>query len=319
VFDSPNSMAPQTHLLGNGRYCLVLDHAGGSASRWNDLAIVAGPGEASAGPSGQVCYLRDPARGCFWSNTRQPDRHPADKYHAVFSRGIAEYRALRHEIDARTVVGVSPEDDVEVRRLSLLNVAGAERTLEITSYAEVALAPADPAAQATDDTAADVQWLAELEALLATRVARLPGQTPSWVFHLMRVEGTRVGPTSFEISRKRFVGRGRPRENALAMAGPVRLFGVSGPVPDPIFSIRQAVTLAPHEPVLVRVVTGVADSREKAVALARCYRDARLADRVFDLSQAWSGLARPRWSRFSPPSCPQVPARPSFADCPGGL
>ena len=41
---------------------------------------------------------------------------------------------------------VSPEDDIELRRIRLINRSGERRTVEVTSYAEVALAA--PAADA---------------------------------------------------------------------------------------------------------------------------------------------------------------------------
>jgi len=49
-------------------------------------------------------------------------------------------------IDTRTEIVVSPEDDIELRRIRLLNRSDRRRTVEVTSYVEVALAP--PAADA---------------------------------------------------------------------------------------------------------------------------------------------------------------------------
>ncbi len=46
-------------------------------------------------------------------------------------------------IETRIEIVVSPEDDAELRRVSLTNHGTRTRTLDLTSYAEVVLAPAD--------------------------------------------------------------------------------------------------------------------------------------------------------------------------------
>ena len=53
------------------------------------------------------------------------------------------FRRIDGEIETRTEVVVSPEDDAELRRVSVTNHSGAPRSLDLTSYAEVVLAPAD--------------------------------------------------------------------------------------------------------------------------------------------------------------------------------
>ena len=89
---------------------------------------------------GTFCYLRDVANGAFWSTTHQPTLQPADRFEAVFSEARAEFRSRTHQIESYTEIAVSPEDDVELRRLRLTNCGRTRRTIEVTSYAEVALA-----------------------------------------------------------------------------------------------------------------------------------------------------------------------------------
>ena len=53
-------------------------------------------------------------------------------------------RVLRRrdqDIETHTEIAVSPEDDVEIRRVSVTNHSRVTRELELTSYAEVVLAP----------------------------------------------------------------------------------------------------------------------------------------------------------------------------------
>ena len=111
-----------------------------------------------------------------------------------------------------------------------------------------------------------------------------------WMFHLMHVEAPRKTPASFETNRERFIGRTRSLERPAALEQTGPLSGSQGAVLDPIVSIRQAMTLSSEESAAVYVITGVAETREKALAAIERYRDPRLASRVFELSRAQSQL-----------------------------
>ena len=54
---------------------------------------------------------------------------------------------------------------------------------------------------------------------------------------------------------------------------------------DPIVAIRSVVTLAPDESAAVHLVSGVAETREGALALIGKYRDRHFAERAFEM--AW--------------------------------
>ena len=61
---------------------------------------------------------------------------------AIFSEGRAEFRRHDEGIDTHTKIVVSPEDDIELRRLRITNSSRAQRTIEVTTYSEIVLAPA---------------------------------------------------------------------------------------------------------------------------------------------------------------------------------
>ena len=61
----------------------------------------------------------------------------------TFAPDRATWRRVDGDIEIRTEIVVSPEDDVELRRVSLTNHGRAARSLDLTSYAEVVLAPGD--------------------------------------------------------------------------------------------------------------------------------------------------------------------------------
>jgi cellobiose phosphorylase len=61
---------------------------------------------------------------------------PADEYRATFFADKAMIHQRAQGIDSVLEIAVSPEDDVEVRRLSLTNRSPHLREIEFTSYVE---------------------------------------------------------------------------------------------------------------------------------------------------------------------------------------
>ncbi len=285
VFTSAATPAPEVHLLSNGSYHLAITNAGGGYSRWRDLAVTRWHEDPTRDAWGSFCYLRDTASGAFWSAAFQPTLAPAASYEAIFSQGRAEFRRRDVEIDTHVEISVSPEDDVELRRVSLTNSGPRARTIELTSYAEVVLATpaADAAHPAFSNLFVQTELVRASQAILCTRRPRSAGEKPPHMLHLVRVQGTTVGETSYETGRAEFIGRGRSPVDPAAMHQGA-LTDSAGAVLDPVVAIRTTVLLRPHETVRVHIVTGVADTRAGALALIEKYSDRHAADRVFELS-----------------------------------
>jgi cyclic beta-1,2-glucan glucanotransferase len=291
VFDDPNVTMPEVQLLSNGSYHVMATQAGGGYSRWRDLAVTRWREDATCDAWGTFIYLRDRDSGRFWSAAHQPTRRKADHYEAIFGPARAEYRRRDHEVEAHTELCVSPEDDVEIRRVRLTNLSRRPRRIEITSYAEVVLAPlnADLAHRAFSNLFVNTEVLADREAILCTRRPRTPGESPPWMFHLVTSPGVPFSDTSYETDRARFLGRGRGLENPAALdPGCTHLTGTAGTVLDPILSIRRTVAAAPDEAVAIQIVSGVAATREEALTLIGKYGDRHFVERAFDMAAARS-------------------------------
>ncbi|MBC5785329.1 cyclic beta 1-2 glucan synthetase [Ramlibacter sp. USB13] len=288
IVSDPDTPAPEVQLLSNGRYHLMLSHAGGGYSRWKDLALTRWHEDRTTDAWGSFCYLRDLDTGTFWSAAHQPARWKADHSETIFTEGRAEFRRVDQGIDAYTEIVVSPEDDIELRRLRLTNRGRARRVIEVTSYTEPVLSPAAADAQhpAFSKLFLQTEILADPAALLCTRRPRAAGDASPSMFHLVAVHGAQAGSASHESDRARFIGRGRSLRYPAALRDAAPLSGSSGAVLDPVLATRRVVTLEPEQTAVVDLVWGVADSREGCIALARKYMDRRIADRVFEL--AWT-------------------------------
>ncbi len=286
ITDTPT---PELQLLSNGRYHVMLTHTGAGVSRWKDLAVTRWREDTSRDDWGSWCYLRDTQSGATWSTTHQPTLGKAEGYEAIFTEGRAEFRRRDHGIDAYTEIVVSPEDDIELRRLRLTNSGASRRSIELTSYAEVVIAPAAADAQhmAFSKLFVQTEVLDEPPALLCTRRPRSAEEHPPHMFHLMAVHGvnpTQAGAVSHETDRARFIGRGRSLHSPQALRESGALSGSAGSVLDPVVATRRVITLLPEQTATIDLVYGMAETREACLALVHKYVDRRLADRVFDLS-----------------------------------
>ncbi len=288
VFSNPASPAPEVHLLSNGRYHVVISSAGGGYSRWRDLAVTRWREDGTRDCWGTFVYVRDLATGEFWSTAYQPTLHATKGYEAIFTQARAEFRHRHAGLEVHTEICVSPEDDVELRRITITNRTPTARLIELTSYAEVVLAA--PAAEAAHPAFSNLfvqtEFVPASSAVLCTRRARSQAEHPPWLVHLMVDQGGERGGTSCETDRCQFVGRGGSLAKPAAMQSLSPLSNTAGPVLDPIVALRRTVALPPHGTAVVCLVLGVTESRESALAHVEQYQSARMAERAFDL--AWT-------------------------------
>ncbi|MDO8207663.1 MAG: glucoamylase family protein [Gallionella sp.] len=288
VFTNPNMQIPEVHLLSNGRSHVMVTHAGGGYTRWRDLAATRWREDATSDCWGTFIYLRDQDTGRYWSTTYQPTLLRADHYEAIFVQGRAEYRLRDQAIEAHTEISVSPEDDVVVHRVTLTNLSSRTRHIEVTSYAEVVLAPlnADLAHRAFSNLFVQTEILHGRHAILCTRRPRTPGEQVPWGFHLLSAPGASAGEPSYETDRAKFIGRGRTAANPVMLdSSPSTLSNTDGSVLDPIVAIRSTIRLSADESATVQIISGIADTREAALALLEKYCDRHFVDRAFEM--AW--------------------------------
>jgi cyclic beta-1,2-glucan synthetase len=289
VFTDPDRARPALQLLSNGRYHAMVSSAGGGYSRCGELALTRWREDSTRDHWGMFCYLRDVASGEYWSTAYQPTLKKTELFEAIFSDARAEFRVREREFDAHTEIVVSPEDDIELRRTRITNRSRTRRTIELTSYAEVVLAPplADALHPAFSKLFVQTELVPQLQAILCTRRPRAASEHVPWMCHLLAVHDADIDTISYETDRARFIGRGRSLAQPQALdREQARLSDSEGSVLDPIVAIRCRITLEPEQSATIDFVTGMADNRDGCLRLIGKYRDRHLADRVFDL--AWT-------------------------------
>ncbi|WP_447858344.1 GH36-type glycosyl hydrolase domain-containing protein [Enterobacter ludwigii] len=289
IFTAADSPVPEVQLLSNSHYHLMMTAGGGGYSRWNNLALTRWRSDTTRDNWGAFCYIRDPQTGEIWSNTWLPTGDDSgDSDEVIFTDAGAEFRRNFGSLSVRTQIVVSPEDDIELRRVTLVHRGRLPRTLELTTYAEVVLAPyaSDLSHPAFSNLFIQTELDPDRDAILCHRRPRSEHEKSPCLFHMMVVHGDKPKSVSFETDRAKFLGRGRSPADAMANSENGPLSNTSGSVLDPILAIRHAVTLQPGQPITIDIVYGISESRQQSQTLLEKYRDHPIADRVFEL--AWS-------------------------------
>ncbi|QVL35638.1 GH36-type glycosyl hydrolase domain-containing protein [Aminirod propionatiphilus] len=294
LFDTPHTATVKTQILSNGRYGLMITAAGGGYSRWKDLDITRWQSDPTRDSQGSFCYFRDLDSGRLWCNTY----HPTDGKTASFRVNFTLDRAVFHRIDdgieSETEMIVAPEDDVEIRRITLINRSTQRRRIELTSYVELALAPhrADRQHPAFSKLFVQTEALTEERALLAWRRTKSDDERALYVGHRLtaakNADTSFPAPLRFETDRSRFIGRGHSL--SAPMGALLEPGGSQGFVIDPILSLRHGLTLEPGERTEVSLILAAGSSRREVTDLMVKFGEPHAIDQAMDMAWASAQL-----------------------------
>jgi cyclic beta-1,2-glucan synthetase len=313
TYRTPDTAVPAAHLLSNGYYSVMVTNSGAGYSRAGKLAVTRWREDAVRDPWGTFIYISDPRHETLWSATAAPLGHGRPRnYQASFSLDKAEFHRRDGDIETHTEIVVSPEDNAEVRQITLTNRGIARYELDLTSYAEVVLATpaADDAHPAFSKLFVETEYLPEFGALLATRRPRSASEDRTWLVHVVAVEnpgqaGGPFGPSlpeDYQTDRLAFLGRGGSPASPKAIQVPSPEYRVPsdvgeldsgsqvGAVLDPIISLRQRVRIGPGARTRLSFITAVAGSREEALTLVDKYHDPAWTERAFRMALTHSRL-----------------------------
>ncbi len=310
--------ASRVHLLSNGRYTVMLSDAGSGQSQWLGLAITRWREDPTCDAWGSHILLRDADSGATWSAGRQPCGCESDSYLSSATDGV--FSSVRHDgsLETRLTVAVAADCDAECRHIAISNHGPRQRVVELTSYAELVLAPAaaDAAHPAFSKMFVKTEWVEQGGILLATRRRRTPQEPEIWAAHVALVEGQEDHTAEYETDRARFLGRGRTLANAAAMEDGDLLSGAVGDVLDPVFSLRRRVRIAPDTRVRIAFWTCLASTREQVLALAHGVGGGQACEHTFAGATDFAMARRGRFelADIASQRCKQLLAPLFYAD-----
>ena len=290
---SAQAPGPQVHFLSNGRYGVLVTSAGAGYSCWQDVDLTRWRADTTREDWGTWVYVQDTESGDLWSAAYQPTAALPETQDVQFHPHMAEFRRSDHGVGLTMEITVAPEDDVEIRRISLTNHTDRVRRISLTSYGEVILATqvADARHPAFNKLFVESEYVPETNTLLFHRRARSTGEKPIYLAHSAIVSPGHKITGECETDRARFLGRGQTlRSPAALRQDGDGLSGTTGATLDPIMALRQEVDLQPHASAQVAFITLATSSREEAVMMAHRYQAWRVIARAFDEARVGAEL-----------------------------
>ncbi len=272
------------NVLSNGRMTSIGTNDGNGMLLWNGLSVIRWREDPVVDSSGAIIYLHDVDREVTFTPTDFPC-HQVDDQKTVFGLDRSTYEGTYQGIYAKLEITVSGELDAEVRRLRVVNRSSEQRTLEVTSFFELALASQDTDRIHPAFSKLFIQTSHDKDAacLLAKRRPREEKENETWAVHTMYVDDKeKAKDYEFETDRAAFIGRGGSLQAPRAMTK--RLRGSVGSVVDPAFVMRRCIRLVPDESVTLYMITGVATSKGEALKLISQLCEPAQADQAFHLA-----------------------------------
>ncbi len=288
VLSQPLQEIPQVSVLSNGTLSTVLDSAGGGYSLLpGGVTVTRWMEESQRSDYGFFTYVRDLDTGELWSTAYAPTFVAPESYDVMVSPDKAEVKRRDGDILLHTETTISPEDNVQIQRVTAYNLSHRRRNLQLTNFFEVVLGSqaGDRVHPAFAKLFVSSEHIAEQDALLFSRRARSRHEAP--LFLLTRVTlPVCWDRLEFETSRERFLGRGRTVREPRGMDPGRVLSGTVGHVLDPVSALRTRLEIEPGASATLAWVTAIGRSREEAIFLGQLYSDEHAIRRAFEM--AWS-------------------------------
>ena len=282
-----------THLLSNGRYSVTLRPNGAGWSRWGQAGITRWRDDALRDASGAFVYLRLGRSGAPVSLTRHPAPDPNASYQCRFHTDRVCFDASWPELRASTTVWVSPEDDIELRKVLLVNRSSEAIELELISALDITLAShaADEAHPAFSNLFVKTDWLPAQQALRCVRTPRLQTESTLQAAHFVAgVEGEVLG-LRCQTDRALWLGRLHTPGQPLAQLDAVP----QAPTPlgtglDPVAVLGVRLLIAPGAQASVTFATAASDDGATLLAVIDKYRQPSYVERSSVMSSTLAGI-----------------------------
>ena len=257
-----------TQLLSNGRYNVALRPNGAGLSRWRGRNITRWRDDVLRDGYGSFFYVHRESQRSTVSLTAMPAAGKGWRYRARFMADRVQFDARGDDLSATITVLVSPEDDTELRTVTLHNTGRTEQVFELISCFEAVLADprADEAHPAFSNLFVQTRWEPQWRALILSRKPRLAGDPQMAVAHFLADANGEVVAVDCIADRRSFVGRYQPSQQPALSIQALDNSGQPINGLDPVASLRVTVRLAAGAVTKLSFATAAAETQEELVA-----------------------------------------------------
>ncbi|MEY2688110.1 MAG: hypothetical protein RL375_2308, partial [Pseudomonadota bacterium] len=291
-----------THLLSNGRYSVALRANGAGRSACGSSDITRWRDDALRDACGSFLWLQRDPRGQGTAAPVSLTQHPAPdaqaEYSAVFHADRVCLDAHWPELHSHVTVWVSPEDDIEFRRVELSNLGTLPIEIELISTFEPTLSDprADEAHPAFGNLFVQVHSDMSQQALLFERTPRLASEAGLHVAHFVAESGPQLRGLRHQVDRQRWLGRNRAAWSPRADLQDWQAGTTDNDIQrldtglDPMCALALRLVIAPGVPLRLTLATAACADIGTLRAVIDKYRQPSHVERALLMSATLAGI-----------------------------
>ncbi len=248
------------HLLSNGSYHVFIDTDGQGKSvlddvEYNSFSPIWGGGQ-------EIKII----------NTKTGETLDGYGEKCVFAENAATYTAENPSVFSRLAVSVFPEENAELRRLTLMNPSDKQRTFEIYYYTPLSLTTNEAERAHPAFSKLFVTTRKQDGILFAERRKRSENEKTFCGFAAAICEGIQDGGMQFDTDRLSFLGRDAEKGKPFSL-GRI-LSEKTGTVLDPCFAIKLRISIEAGMSGSVAFLSGLAETEARAKRIVEGYKTA---------------------------------------------
>ena len=276
------SYLPETSVLSNKKYCLIMNDRGNSFSRYRTLQLNRYR-KVTKQDYGIFLFMRDVDNDYVWSNTYSPMNVKPDKYEVVFAADKIKFMRRDKDISTKTEIVVCKSHHAEIRRITFINESNEDKCLELTSYTEPILSENmdDVSHKAFNNMFISTEFDKKTNSLIARRRTREDVNANNYMVTRLIIPEA-LDDFSYETERSKFIGRGHNINDSISLHQD--LSNYVGDNLDPVLSLRNRVMIPANESVTVYIVVGFGRSMEQIKDIVKCYDSKNVLDKEFKIS-----------------------------------
>ncbi|MGL4875914.1 MAG: GH36-type glycosyl hydrolase domain-containing protein [Clostridium sp.] len=261
ILNELESSDREVNVLSNGKYTLMTNSLGSGFSKYEDEMLYRWGGDFLDEEGGVLFYIKEGEN--LQSPTFYPFENFGENYKVKFSEEKAEIYKIENSIETRLRTLVSPEDDLEVRSLSVKNLRKDKITLDIISYIEpvIGTLDSDLAHMTFSNLFIETEILKGENIIIGKRRKRKKDEEEKYIFVGFFSDITESEGLEYINSREAFIGRNGSLKNPKGIKDE---FKVKSNEPlDPCIGIKRKITLQKGEEKVLRFVLGYTKNKDE--------------------------------------------------------
>jgi len=286
IYNKIGNRITNSNIISNDNYTVLMTDKAAGYSKYKDIQINRYK-LGSEVEQGIFAYIKNVNSKRIWSASYMNYLGKADKYEISFMPDKNKISRQDGWIKTENLVGIAPNDAVEIRKLNFKNTGRIDEVLEVTNYFEPVLTQKekDYAHPAFNNLFLKFEYIEDQEILIVRRKKREKNETDMFLAVTLYTENETIGNLEYEIDKEKFLGRenlGLPTsiENSKTFSNKVNL------VVSPVIAMKKTVKVKPKDEASLAFIIVVGENKEEVVEKIKKYKNIEEIKKVFKLSKA---------------------------------